>query len=131
MYFTLIKFYNHLPVNHTTTTMESNQPTTQEAANQVYNYAANLMVNQKKETYEVRDLLIAKGLDEKTATTIVDNLEQQISDAKKSRAKKDMLYGALWCVGGTVLTVAHIGFIFWGAIIFGAIQFFRGVANMS
>ena len=111
--------------------MEQVQPNQQEAVNKVYNYAANLMINQKKETYEVRDALIAQGIDEPTATTIVDKLEQQINDAKKSRAKKDMLYGALWCVGGIVATVAHIGFIFWGAIIFGGIQFFKGVANMN
>lgn len=79
----------------------------------------------------MRDALIAQGLIEKTATTIVDNLEQQINDAKKSRAQKDMLYSALWCVGGIVATAAHIGFIFWGAIIFGAVQFFKGVANMN
>lgn len=47
------------------------------------------------------------------------------------KAQKDMLYGALWCVGGLVLTMAHIGFIFWGAIVFGAIQFFRGIANLN
>jgi len=111
--------------------MENTQNNQQETVNKVYNYAANMMINQKKESYEVRDALIAQGLDETTATTIVDNLEQQINDAKKSRAQKDMLYGALWCVGGIVATAAHIGFIFWGAIIFGAIQFFKGVANMS
>ena len=40
-----------------------------------------------------------------------------------------MKYGALWCVGGIVGTAALIGFIFWGAILFGGIQFFKGVAN--
>lgn len=42
-----------------------------------------------------------------------------------------MLYGALWCVGGLALTLANVGFIFWGAIIFGGVQFFKGVANLS
>ena len=50
-------------------------------------------------------------------------------DIKKEKAKNDMLYGALWCIGGIVLTLAHIGFIFWGAILFGGIQFFRGLYN--
>lgn len=40
-----------------------------------------------------------------------------------------MIYGALWCVGGIMATLANFGFIFWGAIVFGAIQFFMGVAK--
>ena len=50
-----------------------------------------------------------------------------------------MLFGALWCVGGLVVTIggyvlaAKNGggsyMIFWGAVIFGAIQFFRGLAQ--
>ena len=48
--------------------------------------------------------------------------------------KKNMLYGALWCIGGTIITVgtytaASSGggtyFITWGAIIFGALQFLQ------
>ncbi|MES2288077.1 MAG: hypothetical protein V4547_20490 [Bacteroidota bacterium] len=47
----------------------------------------------------------------------------------KEKAKRDMLFGALWCIGGIIATSAHIGFIFWGAIVFGGIQFFRGLIN--
>lgn len=57
--------------------------------------------------------------------------EEQLRIATRDRAKKDMLYGALWCIGGTVLTLADIGFIFWGAIVFGAVQFFRGLSNYN
>jgi len=55
--------------------------------------------------------------------------EQEYLSAKKKQAKNDMLYGALWCIGGIVATAAHIGFIFWGAVLFGSIQFFRGLSN--
>jgi len=48
---------------------------------------------------------------------------------KREKAKNDMIYGAIWCIGGTLLTLAHIGYIFWGAILFGGIQFFRGLVN--
>ena len=111
--------------------MESPQPNQQEAVNQVYNYAANLLVHGNKNNAEVEQALVAKGLDAESAQTVVTNLATEIRTAKKARAKKDMLYGALWCVGGIVLTVAHIGFVFWGAIIFGGIQFFKGVANLA
>lgn len=55
--------------------------------------------------------------------------EQEYISAKKKQAENDMLYGALWCIGGIIATAAHIGFIFWGAILFGGIQFFRGLLN--
>lgn len=55
--------------------------------------------------------------------------EQEYISAKKKQAENDMLYGALWCIGGIIATAAHIGFIFWGAILFGGIQFFRGLSN--
>ncbi|PCJ66475.1 MAG: hypothetical protein COA58_06775 [Bacteroidetes bacterium] len=45
--------------------------------------------------------------------------------------KSDMLWGAVWCVGGIVATVADVGYIFWGAIIFGGIQFVRGLMASS
>ncbi|MGI4875414.1 MAG: hypothetical protein ACRYFX_30030 [Janthinobacterium lividum] len=111
--------------------MASPQPNQQEAVNQVYDYAANLLVHGNKNNVEVEQALVAKGLDAESAQTVVTNLTTEIGAAKKARAKKDMLYGALWCVGGIALTVAHIGFVFWGAIIFGGIQFFKGVANLA
>ena len=60
----------------------------------------------------------------------LEYMEAQIQ-AEKDKANKDMLYGALWCIGGTVLTIADIGFIFWGAIVFGAVQFVRGAIAAS
>jgi hypothetical protein len=109
--------------------MENNQIDNQEAANKVYAYAANLLINEKKDSYEVKNMLVEKGLDAQSADTILNNLENEISKAKKDRANKDMIYGALWCVGGIILTAAHIGFIFWGAILFGGIQFIKGLVN--
>jgi hypothetical protein len=41
-----------------------------------------------------------------------------------------MLFGALWCIGGIIATVSDLGYIFWGAIVFGAIQFFRGLTSL-
>jgi hypothetical protein len=44
-------------------------------------------------------------------------------------AKKDILYGALWCIGGIVATAADIGYIFWGAILFGGFQLIKGLMH--
>lgn len=109
--------------------MEANQIEQQNFVNQIYNQAADLLLNQDKTEGEVVKTLISQGLDEETARRIVDKVSDQINDAKKERANKDMLYGALWCVGGIIATVSGIGFIFYGAIIFGGIQFFKGLMN--
>ncbi|MGI4832137.1 MAG: hypothetical protein ACRYFK_01615 [Janthinobacterium lividum] len=111
--------------------MEASQPTSQEFVNHVHAYAANLLVKMKKNTAEVKQLLITQGLDAESAGVVVSNLESELRNAKKAQAKKDMLHGGLWCVGGTALTAANIGFFFWGAIIFGGLQFFKGLANLK
>jgi hypothetical protein len=110
--------------------METPTQEQQAAVNDIYNYAANLFITHKKSYGEVVEALVTQGAEREFATTIASQLEEQMNAAKKSRAQKDMLYGALWCIGGTVLTLAHIGFIFWGAIVFGAVQFFKGVINL-
>lgn len=111
--------------------METTNPETQEAANQLYSYAANLLVNENKSAYETKNALVEKGLSSENAAFVVESLESQIEEAKYEKARKDMLYGALWCIGGTALTLANVGFIFWGAILFGGIQFFRGLINVN
>ncbi len=57
----------------------------------------------------------------------IDN--EVYAHAKKEQANKDMMWGAVWCVGGLIGTFSNTGFIFWGAIVFGGIQFFRGLAH--
>ncbi|MGC4103782.1 hypothetical protein [Ferruginibacter sp.] len=118
--------------------MEHTPEQQQEAVNQLYNYAANMMVTQNKTAWETRQSLVEQGLNENAAQTVVDNIDDQIKAAKRKRGNKDMLYGGLWCAGGTIITIATYSaaseggghyVVAWGAIIFGAIQFFRGVAN--
>ncbi|GAB4094445.1 hypothetical protein [Flaviaesturariibacter terrae] len=93
--------------------------------------AARMLIQDQRTQEDVIDHLTAGGVPREDAEAIVGQLAMAIRDAKISRAKKDMLYGALWCGGGTILTLAHISFIFWGAIVFGAIQFFKGVSRMN
>ncbi|GAO44019.1 hypothetical protein [Flavihumibacter petaseus] len=112
--------------------MESNPTVTQgESLQSSYSYAAHLLINQKLSAMETKNALVAQGLDETSAVQVVEETLVQTKAAVKDQTKKDMLYGALWCVGGIVATAADIGFIFWGAIVFGGIQFFRGVANAT
>lgn len=110
--------------------METNNAESHDVANHYYNYAANLLLNENKSAHEAKTLLIEQGLSSEISGLIIENIEIQIQEAKYERARKDMLYGALWFCGGAILTIADIGFIFWGAILFGGIQFFKGLINV-
>jgi hypothetical protein len=72
-------------------------------------------------------------LETKYPTNVFNENRNEDNDLaiKREKAKNDMIYGAIWCIGGILLTIADIGFIFWGAILFGGIQFFRGLANSN
>lgn len=117
--------------------MENFDEETKDAVDQIYKYAVILLVNEEKTPEETIKILIKKGLDEETATQIVQNLLEHIGTAKQEKAKKDMIYGALWCLGGICVTVFTLAaasgggtyVVAWGAVIFGAIQFFRGLSN--
>ncbi len=110
--------------------METTTTNPQETVNEIYKYAADLLLEEKKTDFEVRQSLVERGLPQDAADVIVDNLMAQINSESKEQAKKDVLYGALWCFGGIAATVADIGFIFWGAIIFGGIQLVKGLMNL-
>jgi len=105
-------------------------PMPQAVYDELYNKAVTMHVYGNKNPYEIKSFLLDRGMDEPNADAIIESIEGQVTDARRKKAQKDMLYGALWCIGGTVLTLAHIGYIFWGAIIFGAIQFIKGASNL-
>ncbi|WP_448698693.1 hypothetical protein ACFGVR_17695 [Mucilaginibacter sp. AW1-3] len=111
--------------------MENNVTATDATYDELYNYAVKMSLYGNKNSYEIKNALLERGMNEQDADVIIENIEGQITDARRKKAQKDMLYGALWCIGGTALTLANIGYIFWGAIIFGGIQFFRGVSNLK
>jgi hypothetical protein len=60
---------------------------------------------------------------------------QSGAGADSSAAVRKMFFGALWAIGGTIATVLSYGsasgggkyFVFWGAILFGAIDFLVGL----
>ncbi len=63
--------------------------------------------------------------------TIINPIHAAHIEEENDTDQKDMLFGALWCIGGLAATMADIGYIFWGAIIFGAGQFIKGMSNYS
>lgn len=113
--------------------MEASQTADQQPNDYLYQYAANLLANGNKSGADVERLLMLKGLAADEASAIVRELENEnpIQNTQKAQAKKDMLHGGLWCIGGLALTLADVGFVFWGAILFGGIQFIKGVTNLK
>jgi stress response protein YsnF len=106
----------------------------QKAVQQLYNHASDLIVNQKRRSLEVINILVKKGIDEESAKKMVQQIKRKLDLAKEAQneeASKNMAWGAVWCIGGIVATVANLGYVFWGAIIFGAIQFFQGLASRT
>ena len=112
--------------------------TQEEVTQAVYKYAANL-VKAGSSASQVESQLMEKGIDQASASVVVKNVFMFRSKAIQEAAKKDMLYGALWCIGGIVVTLLTYSaaseggtfIIAWGAIVFGGSQFFRGLLQYS
>lgn len=116
--------------------MEENNKEIKEAVGDVYAYATQLMVIRNMNTADALHNLMQKGIDEEVARTIVNKIDDEIYEAKMKRANKDILYGALWCIGGTLVTAftysaASNGggkyVVTYGAIIFGMVQLVKGI----
>lgn len=84
------------------------------------------------------DELVAEGATEEEATAIVEQIVTEVEkEIARKESQRDMVVGGLWFVGGCAVTyftytMADGGGYFlicWGAIIFGAIQFLKGLFN--
>ncbi|MEL6559850.1 MAG: hypothetical protein AAFQ94_16795 [Bacteroidota bacterium] len=104
-----------------------------------YDQAKYLVNVRKKSPQEAVDDLVADGLDQDSAVKMVnyasgfgadDGDDNSYADTGSGESGvKDMVIGGLFCVGGIIATAAEIGYIFWGAIVFGGIQFIRGLSK--
>lgn len=103
----------------------------------VYQYTINKMANNGVSATQMKEDLINQGLTADDADIVVNKVSQMIKESKKENGKKDMLYGALWCIGGIVVTAITYSaasgggtyIVAWGAIFWGAIQFIKGLIN--
>ncbi len=106
----------------------------------VYEHAAAL-VRAGKSTDDIHADLRARGLDEPAAAEVVRKVSG-VHKALKEAGKRNMLCGAAWCIGGVLVTALSYGaaahsmgggsyIVAWGAVIFGAIQFFRGLGQST
>src|SRR4051812_25582125 len=102
-------------------------PEQEQAVQAIYNYAADLLM-QGTAPADIERKLVEQGLEADTAAVVVKNLLEAKGNASREAGKKNMLFGALWCIGGTVITVGSYMsaagggggsyVVAWGAIIF-------------
>jgi len=109
-----------------------------DSAGAVYEYAAELMKSGQSSS-QIESKLVEKGIDKQNASVVVENLTRLRAEAVNNAAKRTMIIGGLVFVVGSIVTISTYTsasgggtyVIAWGAIIFGAIQFFRGLSAYS
>ena len=120
--------------------MSQGDPSTQQAVEAVYNFAAQRLASGVG-PHLVEQELMQQGLDPQSARTVVSELSRVKSSALRSAGLKNMGIGALFCIGGIIATVVTYSIasesgggtyiIAWGPAIFGGIQFFRGLFQVA
>ena len=77
---------------------------------QIYDQVIKLLIKEDKSIHEVEEYLLNLGLAEKDAKIIIDKAIEHIIKFKKIKANKDIQYGLLWGIGGTLATwVSYTG----------------------
>lgn len=112
---------------------EPTEQDVQQFVDSVYNYAAHLLFDEDKSDSEVMIDLVSNGINKDDARLVVNNLKSNYAQEMSKATSKAILYGLLWAGGGialTALTMAAdvgIGVVFYGAVIYGGILFFKGL----
>ncbi len=117
------------------------------AIDQLAQYVTQNLVEGKDKRGITKEL-VKLGWPKETAAQFIDSHEEELKrraeeykrtpegrQAMAAQYKRHMLYGILWAAGGTAVTIATYEaaseggwfIVAWGAIIFGIIDFFRGL----
>lgn len=116
-----------------------NKQHNQDTIQQMYNYASKLLFKQNKTDEETKECLIRSGgLTPEVADHIINDLNTRYKEEEKKAGRSNMLFGALWCIGGIIATVmsynaasgAGTYVVAWGAVLYGAVQFIKGVGQV-
>ena len=118
--------------------MGTQEPSPDEMVEAVYAFAAERM-KAGASNRTVIDELIEKGLDQESATIVVNNLSSARGEAARSQGMKHLIFGSLWAIGGTAVTVATYSaasgggryVVAWGAIVFGAVEAISGLVMLA
>ena len=106
----------------------------QERNREIVRFAAQLMKNGIADSV-IQTKIVEMGMTNEQASAVVSSLRQVRKRVRRRTGIRNMVMGGLFCIGGIVITVVSIsasksgGFyiVTWGAILFGALQFFGGL----
>jgi len=111
---------------------------TAEAGERALSYAKDVL-RQGMPRAAVEEVLRTQGFDAAAASAIVEQANRT-KDERRVAGRKHMIMGAVVCAIGITVTVASYSsaeegggsyVVAWGAIVFGAIQFFRGLIQTT
>ena len=100
----------------------------------LFKYAVMELANNKSRQV-VEKILVGQGASLETAKTVVKDAQYAVKKLRREKYKKRMTRGLLWTVVGVVITCGTYTFadslggkyvLFYGAIIFGLIDFVAG-----
>ena len=119
-------------------TAVGDQATAQQFIQEVYQRAAKL-AKEGKSKDKIQTELNAMGLNQETASVVIENVFRIRKKAHREAGARNILVGAAFCVGGIAVTaltyqMASGGGTFivaWGAILFGGIQFVKGLGHLA
>lgn len=110
-------------------TVTSDRPSSYD---ELLRYAIKLIVElEYAPANAIKMIMERKNVDKATAEQVVEEALNSLNSSNRGKAVRDLVIGGLFCVGGTVGTLANTGYIFYGAIIFGGIQLVRGIITIS
>lgn len=92
-----------------------------------FSRAYKLLVVEKQTPKQAVRQLCKEGLDEESAKLLVAQVQRESSKTEARGGARDIVVGAMWCLGGTIATIYNDYFIFYGAVLFGAFQLIRGL----
>jgi hypothetical protein len=122
--------------------MQNNIPTNlvssqQDPLGAAFQHAVAL-INQGKSRAQIEAELKSIGLGQESVSSVVNRVFQLRKQAHRDVAGRNIVFGAIWCVGGIAVTaltyqMASGGgtfFVAWGAVLFGGIQCLKGLGQL-
>jgi hypothetical protein len=102
---------------------------------EVYDYAGELIASGASQK-EAEEKLVTAGLEPHSAAQLIKDLSVVVRGTHKEEGRHEMLKGAIWFSIGLIITIGTFALasgggvyvVAWGAILYGGIQFFRGLA---
>lgn len=92
-------------------------------------FAKELLYEQELTNFEVRKILITKGLDKQTADELMKKLKANSKDEYKERASRDIVEGVIIFGVAVFATMTSSKYIFIGAILAGLYKIYKGYTD--